>query len=450
MAFPMQRIFAFSVVAISMFVLAACGGGSGNSTPSIAPPASAPSSPTPLGNSVPVVVDDGPLVDGKPLGIANVAYASVKVCVPGSLTSCVTVDHVIVDTGSSGLRLLSSALRGAVALPSSTIDGQQALAECTHFAVGYTWGAVRRADVHLADESALDIPVQIIADTGLGSAPADCSASGTPMNDVSGLLANGILGIGHAIADCDRNVCAATQASATYYTCNGNECAAIALPAAQQVSNPVAAFAVDNNGSVLTLPPISADGARGVAGTLIFGIGTQTNNALGAETIQTLDPDDYTFVTNFNGHQYVGFIDSGSTFTTFADSAISQCPDASGFYCPGSTLSLTATNTGRNGAVVQVDFSVADAATLAALAPDANALDDVAVTSPGGSTIGDGTFDWGLPFFYGRSVFTAIEGRMAAGTLGPWVGYAARQHPDKTILPVPAAASGPTAAVSRT
>jgi hypothetical protein len=32
-------------------------------------------------------------------------------------------------------------------------------------------------------------------------------------------------------------------------------------------------------------------------------------------------------------------------------------------------------------------------------------------------------FDWGLPFFYGRSVFTAIEGQAAGSAVGPYYAY---------------------------
>jgi hypothetical protein len=33
------------------------------------------------------------------------------------------------------------------------------------------------------------------------------------------------------------------------------------------------------------------------------------------------------------------------------------------------------------------------------------------------------SFDYGLPFFYGRSVYTAIEGRSAGGTTGPYFAF---------------------------
>src|ERR1700693_3503730 len=60
-------------------------------------------------NVAPIVVNAGPANF-----YANGAFASVTVCVPGTST-CQTIDGVLVDTGSSGLRVLSSAL--TVALP---------------------------------------------------------------------------------------------------------------------------------------------------------------------------------------------------------------------------------------------------------------------------------------------------------------------------------------------
>ena len=33
------------------------------------------------------------------------------------------------------------------------------------------------------------------------------------------------------------------------------------------------------------------------------------------------------------------------------------------------------------------------------------------------------SFDWGLPFFYGRNVYVAFEAAAPAGVVGPWVGF---------------------------
>jgi hypothetical protein len=34
-----------------------------------------------------------------------------------------------------------------------------------------------------------------------------------------------------------------------------------------------------------------------------------------------------------------------------------------------------------------------------------------------------GAFDWGLPFFFGRQVFTAIEGASTPGGSGPYFAF---------------------------
>src|SRR5664279_5010150 len=54
-----------------------------------------------VNNVLPIVVDLGPLNN-----YANGSFATVTVCTPGTST-CQTIDHVLVDTGSIGLRLLS-------------------------------------------------------------------------------------------------------------------------------------------------------------------------------------------------------------------------------------------------------------------------------------------------------------------------------------------------------
>ena len=61
---------------------------------------------------------------------------------------------------------------------------------------------------------------------------------------------------------------------------------------------------------------------------------------------------------------------------------------------------------------------VADADALTANNPTFSALPNVA-----GTTTLASSFDWGLPFFYGRRVYVAIEGQSTAAGLGPFVAY---------------------------
>ena len=95
------------------------------------------------------------------------------------------------------------------------------------------------------------------------------------------------------------------------------------------------------------------------------------------------------------------------------------------FYCPQpplSTLNLFATNQGTNGATSTVNFQVTNAQQLFAVNPSFTAFRNLAGSDSDSDSLAD-TFDWGLPFFYGRSVFNAIEGRNTPGGLGPYVAY---------------------------
>jgi hypothetical protein len=65
-----------------------------------------------------------------------------------------------------------------------------------------------------------------------------------------------------------------------------------------------------------------------------------------------------------------------------------------------------------------VSFSVANADQLFAANPSFNAFNNLAV--PSGDTT---TFAWGLPFFFGRNVYTAIEGRSTPGGAGPYFAF---------------------------
>jgi len=185
------------------------------------------------------------------------------------------------------------------------------------------------------------------------------------------------------------------------------------------VQNPVAFFAADNNGVLIQLPAVSASTAS-VSGSLIFGIGTQSNNSLGSAQVFAVDPSG-NFTTTFKGKAYpASFIDSGSNAYFFLDSnttGLATClsPDT-GFYCPLSATSLTATNSGFTGSPSSsVTFTIDDATTLFK-----NSAASVFPTLGGPNS---GGFDWGLPFFYGRNVFTAIESRSTPGGIGPYWAY---------------------------
>lgn len=390
-----------------------CGGSSGSST-------TPTPTPTPSGSNVlAITVNAGPAGN-----YANGAFTSVTVCTPGTST-CQTIDGVLVDTGSSGLRLLSSAL--TVSLPQQDASDGNPVAECLPFVIGYTWGPVHTADVELAGEKASSVPIQVINQSAfpLPSTSQCASNPGGPADTLSTLGANGIVGVGNFAQDCG-GACALppstpqhpTQNPNLYYECTASGCSAIAESLTQQLQNPASLFPADNNGVIIELPAVSAPEVS-LSGSLVFGIGTQSNNGLNGATVYSVD-DFGNFITTFNGvAENQSFIDSGSNGFFFSDASISTCSDLSNeFYCPPSTDNLSATNAGSTGTPSgMISFSVANADNLFNNNPNANVFGQLA----GPNSIAG--FDWGLPFFYGRNVYTAIEGKSTPGGTGPYWAY---------------------------
>jgi len=369
-----------------------------------------------LSNSTTISVDSGPAGVG---GVINVPYVNVTVCRPGTAT-CQTVDHVLLDTGSYGLRLLASALDTSLALPAVPTPSGADAAECGKFISGYTWGAVRRADVKMADEVAAGIPLQVVGDGGASYAatPASCSSAGNNLGTLAALGAKGILGVGLFQHDCG-DACARTAIAGTYYACAGGACTASAMPLASQVSNPVASFAVNNNGVLVSLPAVGTAGLTAVSGTLIFGVNTQANNAITGETVFKTDAGG-DFSTTYKGRTYASsFIDSGSNGYFFTDTSIRTCSGGD-FFCPAATLALSATNTAADGSASgTVDFNVVNLVQLASTVRAAQVGGTLTGTAGGNSD----HFDWGLPFFYGRRVFVVMEGHTVNGKTGPLWAY---------------------------
>jgi hypothetical protein len=189
---------------------------------------------------------------------------------------------------------------------------------------------------------------------------------------------------------------------------------------ASQVQNPVFRFSANNNGVLLQLPAVGPAGQLGARGSLIFGIDTQSNNTLGSATVLTLDALG-SFKTIYKGQTMnLSFIDSGSNGYFFADSGLAPCTGtaAPGFYCPATVQALSAVNQSNTGIVSTVSFSVAFAEALVTNNPTFTAFGNIAGQNPFASS-----FDWGLPFFYGRTVYFAIEGQNTSSGPGPYVAY---------------------------
>jgi hypothetical protein len=386
-----------------LLAVAACGGGSGPGAP---------------------VVDTGPL----PLNVLRVSVSgpgcsagsylnkpcvSVTVCVPGTAT-CQVINDLLLDTGSTGLRVFSQAL--TLALPQVVSRSGVPVAECNRYLDGSSqWGPVVQADVVLGGEPAVRVSIQRL-DAAFGVRPSACSAA---QADPAAAGFNGILGVGNWVEDCGA-ACATAANNGFYFACASGACTPTALATTSQLQNPVAALPVDNNGLVVRLPAVPGSGGGAVQGQLVLGIGTRSNN-LPPSTVRAYPLDaNGEFRTTLGGVTMQAFVDTGSNGLFFAPPAgagLTPCPAPDvPWFCPASPVSLTATNAGANGTpAVAVSFQITSIHALGA---------SVAVSAQvGGSQPANSAFDWGLPFHLGRDVYLGLETRTSSLGPGPLVAY---------------------------
>ncbi len=380
------------------------------STPTPTPTATA--TPGPIANALPFSVTPGRYET------AEQGLASITVCATGT-SNCTTVNDMLVDTGSSGLRIFGSQLTGLGITPNTNNGGE--VGECAFFGSGSTWGAVSTVDVQMAGEPTITIPIQVMDDiNAFAPAPPDCTQGSQLESSPSEVGFNGLLGFGQTSND-QPNI------FTEYFDCSSQDCSLLnnGPPNADIVLNPISSLPTDSNGVVVSLPAVPAGGQETTNGVVYFGIGTESNNQPPG-TVKTyfadsnINSDNYLNInTVYKGTTAAGFFDTGSN-GYFFNSTIKQCPDGSGFYCPASTVSESATNKSVGSSTSgTVSFSVGNADNL--FNSNNTAFDDIGGSFDGGTTF-DG-FDWGLPFFFGRNVYIGIEGNKSSLGTGPYTAY---------------------------
>jgi hypothetical protein len=388
----MRRI---GMVVVFLCLLAGCGGGGGGNGGGSS--SSAGSIPVSIGTSSLCLT-------------LNELCASVTICQPGT-NNCQTIPDVLVDIGSVGLRVFGSKV--SIAL-SQTVDGQgRALGECTFFADGTsTWGPVQMADVVLGEAPPVRVPIQVINPTFGGQSVSNNPCNDTVDSDPEAANLNGILGIGLFRQDCGI-ACEQNLNNTLYFSCAGGSCIGATVALDDQVQNPVWLLPFGNNGVVLTLPNVPSTGAPSVTGTLILGI----DSAAGSTPPGTVLPtNDNGFVTTvYKGRTFSqSIIDSGSNALFFPDASLTDCASPlDPFYCPANAFNLSASIAGTNGSRTVVPFQVANAQSLV------NTGNPVFNNIAGDFSI----FDWGLPFFLGRTVFVGIEGQSSSLGTGPFFAF---------------------------
>jgi len=315
-------------------LLSGCGGGA---APSPSAPEAVCTGTTPTTNETPA---DNQMVvyQSTCQGAVNTPVVTLTICVPNTST-CEDVPNILVDIGSTGLRL-SHTLSIASKLPQESENGP--ITECYGFVSGYNYGPVVTATVTLANQS-VTVPVQI--------SNSQLSAPSTCVNDYNGSAPfepyfNGILGLLFPQDD-----------NGLYYEGGSGP---TTISTTLMVQNPVFLLgSSENNGVLLSgFPTVSqTPGAPSVSGLLTFGTGDTSN-------FTKLDTNTYATITaSYNGNSSLtAFFDSGSNGFFIDNQTIPPCTSASlsGFFC-GTETGQSAILTGTNGTSVTLDFSIEDA-----------------------------------------------------------------------------------------
>lgn len=476
-----MKNFVWRFVALGLIaLLASCGGGdsttttiSGNGINSLGQSPAVSTQPVQTDNNLLVTVEDGPR--GFLLAPnANILYATVTVCSPTDTTNCVSIDHVQVDTGSVGLRVLASKVKSLNLPPlkvSSRPDFITSLGlnpadypevhtwECFPFVIGGLWGANAQAVVGLGRQFTSPIAVQLIEDeTDPNKAiqsPDDCTATadGKILSSAGAMGSNGILGVGSTNLDCG-SVCLdgsylANGTFVQYYGCLPGASAIgrcdtqAKVDANLQVSNPIAAFGDNrfNNGMVLVMPAVTDPGAASASGELIFGVDTiatgsskLSSNTVPANTkkvmlgVDTSNIDSYLNITTqlirgSNTQVFLGsYLDTGTNglfFTDTSNTPIPKCNNST-WYCPTSLMTLNAVLSDGGSTLlnqVPVQFQVGNAEAL--FSTSNTAFGDASGAAPGSSS----DFAWGMPFFYGKRVYMSMWDITRFNSPPPWYAW---------------------------
>lgn len=334
-----NRLFLL-VLFVFASLIGCSGGGGGGSSPS------SNSTPDPTGSNVLLVTVNGSLCSSARTYV-NKPCVSVTVCETENTANCKTISDILLDTGSSGLRIFKQVLGESVQLQQVTVGADSdSLAECVQYGDNTsTWGPVKTASLILGNEPAIPLRMQVInADfPGVAVCPR---ALATPSE--AGF--NGILGIDNFTHDCG-----STCLNPSYYTCNESTltCTQITASLDEQVQNPVPLLLSDSNGFSVQFPGVPPGGASSVDGYLVLGIGTNSNNTPSSVTTYPVN-NSGEFITLFNSHRYDrAFADTGSNGLFFGsppDGRLIDCdPPNNAWFCPTTRLAFSATNRGTHG-----------------------------------------------------------------------------------------------------
>lgn len=419
----MLKVLRYGYIGVAV-LLASCGGNDDSSSH-----VTAATPPVYLDNVQPVRIDRPTIQTATTLSQSgdNRLLTSVTLCSDAAGTNCQTIDDIVVDTGSVGLKIYDYALSdGGASFADEQDSNNNRLAMCARYGSGYAWGKMKVVTLRMAGETAKNLPIAVIdgAPTAATDATADQNSIPVPSacSTLNGVAqqrkfrdSNGILGVGTPFSNC-----ADCVVSTTYYSCtSANDCTPTFLPTRMQTTQPVASFAADNNGLVIKLPAIDNFGTSPVAGQMVFGIGTQPDNQPGVVNAFSLDSTGLGLLT-VNGTVSRVLVDSGTDDYVFP----SALPvGTNGLYAPPTPTTVSATFSAVDltglGLDNQQPINIAIADPTSALNANAVVIDGIG--RPPTSSSSENLL--GLPFFFGKTMYFGLEGRTSPLGIGPLVAF---------------------------
>lgn len=385
------------IITLSLITLAGCNSGSDSS--------SSNNNQNQISGGIPIQVS------ANSTGVCsnlNSPCVSLNVC-DSNGNNCSTINNILVDTGSYGLRvfgnLLSNQTKNAL---NPILVNNNPVGECVSYGDGsQNWGGINLGIVKFTDSiQTSSIPIQII-DSSFMTAPSNCWNRTTSANNFG---YNGVLGVGLYQYD-----------GGSYYSCSQNGCTSILnYKQTNEVMNPIYALPNSNNGLTLSFNNISSSGTNSLTGTLLFGVGTNESNTMNPSNVYSANLSSLgipMFSSLYNNNNYFSFLDSGTNTLGIVNSGITLCNNPySDFLCPTSNMNLTIQNENSSGQLISTNINIANMNNL--INSGNSVFNNIGSELPN-SFNGVQVIDYGLPFFIGKNVQLIYDGKTSNIGNGP-------------------------------
>ncbi len=243
--------------------------------------------------------------------VNNQLFVDVTVC--NAQQQCQTVPDVLVDTGSSGLRLFRPALQG-LDLDAVTVLDKRPMALWERFGSGDLWGKLHWARVRIGGvETTETMPINVFDRSSPGE-QLPAGYGGRDLRDeADGIAGNGILGISPQRYSRGRYFAFA----GAHGTPSKFDWDRVKVKKSLQLANPIGHFPEPyNNGNVINLPEVDASsGQKTVQGWLGLGIGQPTEMLFpeGSRVITHELDQDSLFPVKLGERSLDVMLDSGAT-----------------------------------------------------------------------------------------------------------------------------------------